>query len=240
MQNLAEKYPAVASAIREAMAEHFGELDSLGCFEPKRDVRAVESSAYDGFMPFTNGGADCKVLRMLDCADCETSGAEQRIIQPYLDSAQKDAALAFIEDRGLTEEWEAYDGPEDVVTWLYKRWGDAEDVHDAQSDAFGRVPFWETEAGREREAWYEFEHEYLAEGGEYWLVGRAHFYARDNYRNKLGGDRDEVYFYSGVNTDFTYGRDKGTEIVWERSYPLARLTPARVNVIVAAMADALS
>jgi hypothetical protein len=239
MINLAEDYPAVAAAIREAMAENFGTFDSYGIFEPKRDVREVPSEAYDGFMPFTNGGVDCKVMRMLDTDGQEARGREAEIIRPYLDSAEKDAAEAFIDDRGLRAEWEAYDGPEDVVTWLYKRWNDAEELHDRQSDALGRVPFWQTAAGAEREAFHEFESEYLSDGGEYWLVGRAHFYARDNHRNKLG-TADEVYFYSGVNTDFTYGRDKGTEIVWQRSYPLARLTPKRARIIVKAMAEALT
>jgi hypothetical protein len=238
MDNLAEKYPEVATAIREAMAEHFSKFDGFGIFDDARDVAESPSRAYDGFMPFTNGGVDCKVMRMLDTDGQEAGGREAEIIRPYLDSAQKDAAEAFIDDRGLRAEWEAHDGPEDVVTWLYKRWADAEDVHDRQSDAVGRVPFWQTAAGKEREAFYDFEREYLAEGGEYWLVGRAHFYARDNHRNKLGPD--EVYFYSGVNTDFTYGRDKGTEIVFERSYPLARLTPRRARIIVKAMAEALT
>lgn len=247
MENLAEKYPAAAKAIRDAFAERFGEFDTLGIFEPDRAVREVHSQAYDGFIPFTNGGATVSVLRLLGSAEYgDASGKELEIIQPYAERARADAAKDFIRQRPeLSEAWEAYDGPEDVETWLFARWGAAEDLHASQT-ALGKVPFYETPAGKERESFYEFQDEYMNEGGDYYLKGRAHFYAADNYRNSQnkfdgsGSPADEVYFYSAVNTDFTYGRDKYNEICFERTYKLARLTPRRVRVIVEAMAKALT
>lgn len=242
MMDLTQTRPEIIATIREALAEHFGDLDDFGIFEAETDVHTVEHASRDGFIPFTNGGADCRVLRCLDNHG-EALAREAQIIAPYVDNAERDAAEAFIaNEEDLAEAFEARkDQTQSAIDWLHSHFSDAEAEYETRKRMQPRLPgmpeapkFWETSAGQKREAFCDYKRIWLTEGGEYWLQGRAFYFASDNPRDVTGAD--EVYFHAGVNTDFTYGRDKGLELTFERTYKLARLTPGRVRIIVKAMA----
>lgn len=68
----------------------------------------------------------------------------------------------------------------------------------------------------------EYESDYLSEGGAFWYELRVYFFSADNYRNKSG--QDEIYIFSGTNTDFEYGRDSGLQIAFEVNLIVSELT----------------
>jgi hypothetical protein len=221
----------------ERIAEVF---DGFSGYGMDTKPEPIEHNAYDGFMPFTNGGY--RVMSMDDLSQCAGSGNIPKLIQPYIDSAQKDAAREFIRDsETITAAYEDAGEPDDAGAWLFKRWDDAEAAHAPTVPLFPELPpvaFWQTDIGAEREAFYEFEHTYLSEGGEFWYDARVHYYAKDNYRNTSG--EDELYFLAGINTDFTYGRDKGLETLFERNIPLSQLTTELLADIEAEITSAVS
>ena len=260
MQNLPEKYPEISAAIKLSLYEDFAEdLDEFGCFEPE-SVESICSQSYDGFMPYTNGGYRAMVMQTLDMY-YEAAGRELEIIQPYVDSSENDAAAEFVKHRGedtdpntlgqtLAAAYREADMPEyggkGSSEFVYNWFGDREQE---RADLAAKYPngdllgdklpsFWNTPAGILQEEFHEFSTEYMQEGGEYWLVANANYFAADNRRNETG--QDEVFFFAGVNTDFTYGRDKGLESTWEKTYKLKYLTPGRVRVIIKAMQASIS
>ena len=253
MRNLTEQYPTLAEACRVALFENFAEdLDEFGIFEPDR-VNPISSEAYSGFIPFTNGGYDAMVMQFLNY-HYNTTGREADIIAPYVESSENDAAAEFVRHRGedtdgpgpeLAKAYRDAELPEYggkgssnfVWNWFNEREEQYSD--DTQADCVGDKPaFWSTPVGILREEFSQYSDEWLSEGGGYWLQARCVFFAADNSRNETGSD--EIFFYAGVNTDFTYGRDKGLECTFERTYKVSRLTPARIRVIVKAMQSSLS
>ncbi len=245
MRNLTSEYQDITSAIRAAFLEIGSDCDEFGCFG-EDDVRDIPSEAYDGFIPFTNGGLNAMVLQDLALADGGgmRGPREEEIIRPYIESSQNDAAYDFIQCRYELECLRDVVGHDNASSVLFGYFDECETDHAERAaqypvDMLGEParPFWDTDTGRLREEYWEFESEYLAKGGEYWLQFRAVYFAPDNSRNLTG--KPEVFFYAGVNTDFTYGRDKGLECTFERTYPVARLTPARIEVIARAMLDSL-
>jgi len=233
MDDLTKAYPALTESLETAITDIFiEEHDEYGLEQTPNSVSAV---AYDGFIPFTNGGWTSHVMRELRNY-YEAGKAESGIIEPYHTSSMNDCAEAFIVDNDeLAEEFE--DEEATPLNWLYNRWSDAEAAHEKQLDLYGVVPFYDTKVGAEREDFYEFETDYMSEGGDYYLQCNALFYAAGNSRNETG--EDEVFIFAGVNTDFTYGRDKGLVSTFERTYKLKRLTPARINVIIKAASDSI-
>jgi len=260
MQNLPEKYPEISAAIELSLYEDFAEnLDEFGCFEPE-SVESICSQSYDGFMPYTNGGYRAMVMQTLDMY-YSAYGREAEIIQPYIDSSENDAAAEFVNARGqdaepdtlgqvLAEAYEAADlpkyGGDGSANFVYNWFNDREQEYIdlaalyPDGDLLGDKPaqFYNSPAGILQEEFHEFSTEYMQEGGEYWLVANANYFAADNHRNETG--QDEVFFFAGVNTDFTYGRDKGLESTWEKTYKLKYLTPDRVRVIIQAMQASIS
>lgn len=242
MYNLAAQHSTLTDAIRSAFFDAGTECDPFGIFDADR-VQDIETESRDGFIPFTNGGLDAMVMSDLATAwgSGEMGPRESEIIAPFVESAQSDAAHDFIASRDELEHLRANVDYANAGGVLFDYFDALETDHDNRAraypdgDLFGdKLPaFWSTDAGRLREEFYQFETEYLSEGGEYWLQFRAVFFDTDNSRNITG--KPEVYFYAGVNTDFTYGRDKGLVCTFERTYTLDRLTPARVAVIVDAM-----
>lgn len=170
----------------------------------------IENEAYDGFIPFTDGGWDGTGYADLSAA---WGSGPPTLIEPYIARSLKDAR----------EEWDR-DKPWAPVEWLM-----ADEPITYNLDLFtGTETMTAEDAAREklrndlREEFYNFEHEWMVEGGTYFYKVRALYYSADNRRNETG--TDEVLFCVAINTDFEYGRDKGNEWLWEETVKAKHLT----------------
>lgn len=242
MYDLTKDYPAITSALRDACGEFAERVDRYGCCGAD-DVHEVSATSYDGFIAHTNGGF--RVMIPCTLRDAESEGLtdfESSVLQGYIDTGHNEVAEQFVTDHyELSELWSIYqdDGGElTALEWFNKRISDAEELHAVQSDLFGNVPFWQTEAGKLREAFYEYSDEWMTEGSTFFYELRVLFYQGSHRRNACDG-RDQISVFAGINTDFEYGREKGLETAIERDYKLERLTPARVARIVESFADKL-
>ena len=77
------------------------------------------------------------------------------------------------------------------------------------------------------EEFWDYENDYMNEGGEYFYKMRAAFYEADNYQNESGVDEVLLAFF--INTDFTYGRDKANITIWSETIAVADFTEARMQ-----------
>lgn len=99
------------------------------------------------------------------------------------------------------------------------------------------------------EEFWDYESEWLWEGGTYFYKARAIFYAPDNAH---GSGEAEVYIMAAINTDFEYGRDS---VPWLRAYgadpqmnklgyaetiPLSEVTPEKMAEVLAKCRAALA
>jgi hypothetical protein len=181
----------------------------------------VENQWRDGFIPYTEGGFDGIVYASIQHA--YGSGSVPSAIQPYL-------------DRDLKECEEAWDeqNPDRTLGSLYSR------EHDGQGELLERS----TEREHWLEKYYEFENEWLQEGGTYFYKIRALFYAANNSQNETG--EAEVLFCVAINTDFEYGRDSvsyakgGSEWVWERTVKVADITQPLIDALRVEAVNALA
>lgn len=205
-------------------------LEAVEAFDDVYDtnVSEVENRARDGFIPFTDGGFDGIGYATLGYA--HGSGAAPSVIQPYLDSAIKDAE----------KEWDEQN-PEHTVAWIY-----ADDDVDQLT-----LPGVEKSREREhwREKWYEFEDTQLSEGGTYFYKVRVLFHG-DRHSSESG--EPEALFCVGINTDFEYGRDSipwlrcygqspnCTSWVWEKTVKVADLTEEMVEAFIEEAGKALA
>lgn len=230
MQDLTEKYPELDKLLTDACGE-FGErvADDSG-FEPMVDK--VSARSYDGFIAHTNGGVRVMVPRSME-HHYQNTGKEAEILEPYVESALRDCAAAFIannETLKAAREADASNPPSDI-DWLHDWLNAHEERLERQADMLGAVPFYMTDVGKLRESYHDFEHEYLAEGGTYWLCLTVLFYAADHYRNRSNG-RDEIFLFAGVNTDFEYGRDKYLESSFEQTVPVDELNAEKIAELI--------
>lgn len=238
MENLAEKYPEITDALHAAVLTKFvTEIDIYGCADSD-SIHAISARSYDGFIAHTNGGFRALVSCDLGSAESEgLSGFETACLQTYIDSSHNDAATDWLradEREALQLEFENSES-ENACDWLNERWYHAEKLFDErvamQSDMFGDAgKFWQTDMAAEREQFWDYDREYLCEGGIFFYEITAIFYAKDHRRNETGAD--ELFIFAGINVDFTYGRERGLETVWEQTYKVERLTPKRLEVIV--------
>lgn len=106
-----------------------------------------------------------------------------------------------------------------------------------------------TERDHWKEKFWEFEHEWLSEGGTYFYKVRAIYFDAGSSRNESG--EPEVFFMVGVNTDFEYGRDsiswlpymggkaQQTEWCWECTAKAADITEDFIDALKREALDAL-
>lgn len=87
---------------------------------------------------------------------------------------------------------------------------------------FTNAPVGEWQSAAEERYW-EWEHDWLCEGGTYFYKVRALYYAQENNRSESG--HDEIHLCCGICTDFEYGRDKGTQWLWDCDVRADQLTP---------------
>ena len=245
MENLAEKYPEITGALHAAVLTKFvTEIDTYGCADGD-SINEISAASYDGFIAHTNGGF--RTLVHCDLSSVESEGLsdfETACLQSYIDSSHNDAATDWLRqgERELQLEFENSES-ENACDWLYARWYNAEVEFDKradmQADMIGGVgAFWQTDIAAEREDFQDYDSDYLREGGEFFYEITAIFYAKDHRRNETGAD--ELFIFAGINTDFGYGREKGLETVWEKTYKVNRLTPKRLEVIVAHCQDQIT
>lgn len=249
MENLAEKYPELTDALHAAVLTKFvTEIDTNGCAD-EDSICEISARSYDGFIAHTNGGF--RALVHSDLASVESEGMsdfETACLQQYIDASHDDAAISFIADsEALTEAFETrfpYVAPgAGAYDWLNDRWYNAEVEFDKraamQADMIGDTgAFWQTDMAAEREIFWDHDRDYLSEGGTFFYEVTAIFYEKDHRRNETGAD--ELFIFAGINTDFGYGREKGLETVWEKTYKVNRLTPKRLDVIVAHCQDQIT
>jgi len=247
MYDLTQDHPEILAALSTGFERFYESFDQHGL---DCQIQEVSASSYDGFIAHTNGGLVVRALDILDCAESEM-GYENfaaDILQPYIDWSRTDAADEYIrlsENEALCEAWEndlTQSADEFLYNWWYKFETEYVEFHKRQMSFF-KVPEWHlSEQGlaieAEREEYYDIERHWLSEGGEFWYEARALFYDTDNFRNVSG--KPELYIFCGVNTDFSYGREKGLDTSFERNIPLDRLTPKRIEVIIDAMIDSIT
>lgn len=186
-------------------------------------LEPVEHESRSGFIAFTNGGWDGIVFASLGSA--YSSGDTPKVIQPYLDSALKEAEEEFDREHG-----------EGTVKAIYA-WGDDP----------AQLPLIEGVRQPDhplQEEWWEFQDEWLRSGDTYFYKVRALYFDSDNSRNESG--EPEVFFAVGVNTDFEYGRDhiawaggQQTQWVWEKNVKVADITPELIETFKKEAMDAL-
>lgn len=202
------------------LAERFveGVCNNLQGFEDVygTEVEPVETEAYDGFIPYTDGGYDGVAFGLLSYA--YGSGSAPAAIQPYIDSSIKDAEEEFHREHGITVE-ELYQQRSD----MWKEW-EQPALPGIEKPTYPPEP-------ELLETWHEMEDSWLSEGGTYYYKVRVLFYRPDNYRNKSGDYEVRIFAY--LNTDFGYGRDSiswlpamggkadQTEGNWERTMSAA-------------------
>ena len=245
MRDLTLKYPELTDALREACGEFAEHVDEYGCYADNA-ISEVSAASYDGFIAHTNGGFSVTVPCTLRDVDVRgMTDFEESILRQYVDSSYKDAAEEYIrqsDDEELREAWDECLDPIDAYEWLTGRWGDEEHEREERERMQPTLPGIDAPSPRHdlellREELYEMTDHWLTEGAEFFYELRVLFYEQGHRRNSTG--EDEIYIFAGINTDFTYGREKGLETAIERDYKLSRLTPNRVRVIAESFAEKL-
>lgn len=90
--------------------------------------------------------------------------------------------------------------------------------------------------GDDKERYYEYEDEYMSEGGSFCYELRVVYYNKNNSSNVSG--EDEIYIVAGVNTDFEYMRDSGLVVSFERTIPVGSIE--NEDYLINAMQDAIN
>lgn len=174
------------ACLESTLEEHRQGFDAYEIHYHPDNVEKIAHKGYDGFIPFTNGGYELSFMSDLSLAS--GSGSHSKVIQPYIESCQKDALEYFKQENTDFDETNSED----------QLWNE----------------------------FYEYESNYLCESSEFWYQLRVIFYSADNYRNVSG--KDEILVISGTNTDFTYGRDSGLQIAFEKNLIVDGLTCKRL------------
>lgn len=191
-------------------------------FDITGNLSEIEYKSRDGFFPFTNGGIEFMASMRLE--DVASSGAypNNEAVTKELDRAinygYEQARKSFIENNRIR-----LDG-------LYTK-----EQLDNNSDEINYHDLYEKKYNELAESLSEYEMEYNSE--VFFIQHRAIFFSADNHRNITG--QDEIYFYSGVNTDYDYGRDKGLMDCYENTIAVGDLTPNKVDSIVKAMLQSI-
>jgi hypothetical protein len=235
MDKLRFKLDGAVKDFIESFIETFSDWE---CFVAYDEVTEIAHESYSGFIPFTNGGYMVSASDTLSAANSRgLTATEDKHIAGYIESSLNDSAADFIgyrDELTVISEADNYTR-QDASALLFEYFDKCETAyddryHNADAPEFagmGKVPaFWSTAEGMIKEDYFEYEAEYLQEGGEFFWQVRAHYYSADNSQSESGAD--EVYFLCGVNTDFTYGRDKYLQICAHETVKVTDLTPAKL------------
>ncbi len=217
----------IEARLNDVMSELGEELISE--YESYADIESclseVEHEARDGFFPYTNGGINITIP--VDLSHVESTGKYPenakvtQEIRRVIDS-DYDTALSSFCDQHKQELSKHYSVEQlkqcDVGIINYT------DLCDKGLDVLA-------------DTLSEYENDALVAGGTFFIQCRAIYFSTDNSRNETG--EDEIYFMSGINLDFEYGRDKGLETIYERTIKVFDLTPTLINETISAMEGAI-
>lgn len=206
--------------IREAFADRVDDLDEFGL---SPEVEDVAHESYDGFIPFTNGGLSVMVMNDLRSA----WGSGETFAEEAQDDIEKaiDYSLGFAMDSFI-------DDSMDKLKAIY-----GTDDKDKLKEIVSYHDLYDRDESTLAEQLSEYENDSMSEGGEFWMVLRAFYFAADNARNNTG--EDEIYFHAGVNTDYSYGRDKGLIITFDKNVKVSELTEESLEEIVSEMVSSI-
>jgi len=193
--------------------------------DAESSLSEIEHEARDGFFPYTNGGIDITIpvnLEQIESAgkypvNDKVTQELRRVIGNDYDIALElfcDQNKQALSKHYSVEQLEQHDNK--VINYT--------DLCDKGLDTLADLL-----SGYETDA--------VSEGGTFFIQCRAIYYSADNSHNETG--EDEIYFMSGVNLDFEYGREKGLETIYERTIKAFDLTPSLINETIAAMETAI-
>ncbi len=210
--------------LHDAIAELFNDkVEGLESFGLEPTAEPIRHTSCPGFIPYTNGGWSLRIMETLDGMNGsgtrynpEVQDELERAINYSLDSALEEFISENLDELEDLYETRDEDELEKVVNY--------HDLH-------------EKEAGELAEKLSEAEHEHLSQGGDFYLVLRASYFAADNNRNQSG--EDEIYFHAGINTDYGYGREKYLQITHDQNVKVSELTESGLRAIVDEMVESL-
>lgn len=191
------------------------------------DIHAIEHESYDGFIPFTNGGH--RLIYPVYLESVAYSGAQFKNEKV---NKELDAAVDYSFEIALES---FIDNNRDALESLYVDL-DLDDIKAAR-EVITYHDLYDKDEGSLAEELSEGESECLTEGSMFFIELRVQYYNADNLRNETG--KDEACFMAGINTDFEYGRDKGLEVVYEVTIPLADLGFEKAKDTIKEMYDAI-
>lgn len=204
----------------ESLGNAFGEITESveSDFEVEGNITEICHKSYDGFIPFTNGGVEFTAPIGLDYAAGTGNIPNNKEVADELERATT---------YGYTlARQQLIENNREALNQIFTK-----KELDENSDNVNYHSLYELDHGDLAEELSESESECNSE--TFFIQHRAMFFSADNSRNETG--KDEIYFYSGVNTDYDYGRDKGLIDCFEVTIPVGDLTPNKVNEIVKKM-----
>jgi hypothetical protein len=225
------EYSNINSTLDALITEHLAEqLEKLqDDYEMEfGDIHAVEHKSYDGFIPFTNGGHRLIYPVYLESVAYNGANFKNEKVNKELDDAVDYSYLIALES--------FIDNNRDELAGLYPDL-DLDDLA-ACREVITYHDLYDKDEGTLAEELSEGESECLTEGSMFFIELRVQYYNADNLRNETG--KDEACFMAGINTDFEYGRDKGLEVMFEVTVPLADLGFEKAKELVNEMYEAVS
>jgi hypothetical protein len=193
-------------------------------YEIEGSVNEIPHESYSGFIPFTNGGVQFTAPISLDYLVGSGKGFVNEDVTKQIDDTVEycynGARKQFIEEN--REALKATDFYTDKML-------------DANSEDVNYHTLYSLHNGELAETLSEIESAWLE--GTLFVEHRFMFFSADNARNVTG--RDEIYFISGVNLDYDYGRDKGLVETFEATYAVDDLTPYIFRELVKNMVDSI-
>lgn len=203
-----EHFADVAELVRKFVADVSEPISEQDEVYGNGDITEIEHRSYDGFIAYTNGGLESCLPA--DMSMAYSAGDWPVDLQVYIDQDLDSVKNQWNEDNP-DHQYDAIFAP------TLEEQG--------QQNAFGPVT-----SNKWRETYWDFESEWMREGGTYFYKIRAIYYAADNSRNETG--EREIYFMAGLCLDFEYGRDKGTIWKYDRTVKAADLTPELIDEMV--------
>ncbi len=194
-------------------------------YEMEGNLTEINHEGYDGFIPFTNGGYDLTVPMILNYVVGSGKYPGNDDIKKKIDDVVEYSTQLALESFC-----------EQHIEQLSKLFT-VEQLEKPDFDIINYHHLYDIDQGQLAETLSEYESESLMEGSTFFLQYRVLYFTADNSRNVSG--EDELYFLSGVNLDFEYGRDKGLETVYERNVKVSELTPELIDGIIKDMSHAV-
>jgi len=227
MSKMEYKYEDTLKAWLEQIGQEFMDADCYNVI-----IDDISADSYDGFIAFTNGGLALTCHDNAYFAECRGfSKIENEYLSGHLERANKDAIDDFIQEndklRALNEE-----PGFDILKHFQQLEDDYNEFKRIQPtfEGFPMMPeFNETPGNKLREEMHNYISDHIQEGFDFYYKIRVQYYKADNPRNDSG--EDEIFFMFLINTDYTYGRDKHDNLLYERNVLVRDLAPKVLEAI---------